>query len=180
MGEITPKNEGNAGSHGGWLVIYYFKLFQVSNHHRDHVPLYRIFRLKRKDDQPSLPIIRCWWVVICWFKYYFKLVGGFKPFETYQIGSFPHERLKTKNWNHHPATFKVWQQFRKESPASQTHRVFGWKTRIWAVHDVAVNFGGISINGRQGEVLWLCCLVAFLNWFPFQKKLNEARKSSVI
>ena len=39
MGEITPRNVGNSGSHGGWLVIYYFKLFQVSNHHRDHVPV---------------------------------------------------------------------------------------------------------------------------------------------
>ena len=173
MGEITPKNEGNAGSHGGWLVIYYFKLFQVSNHHRDHVPLYRIFRLKRKDDQPSLPIIRCWWVVICWFKYYFKLVGGFKPFETYQIGSFPHERLKTKNWNHHPATFKVWQQFRKESPASQTHRVFGWKNSNlgsswccsqlrWDQHQWKTGWGSLAV--LFWSLFWLISVPEETKW----------------
>lgn len=55
MGEITPKNEGNAGSHGGWLVIYYFKLFQVSNHHRDHVPLYIEF----SDEKERATNLHC-------------------------------------------------------------------------------------------------------------------------
>ena len=68
---------------------------------------------------------------------------------------------------------------RNRQPPKPTEFLDG-KTRIWAVHDVAVNFGGISINGRQGEVLWLCCFGRFFDWFPFQKKLNEARKSSVI
>ena len=158
-------------------MIYYFKLFQVSNHHRDHVPLYGFFRRKRKDDQPSLPIIRCWWVVICWFKYYFKLVGGFKPFETYQIGSFPHERLKIQKLKPPLSYFQSYgNNLERKSPASQTHPSF-WMEKLMMLPSTLV--GSASMAG-PGEVLWLCCFGCFFHWCPFQKKLNEAGKSSVI
>lgn len=164
MGEITPKNEGNAGSHGGWLVIYYFKLFQVSNHHRDHVPLYGFFRRKRKDDQPSLPIIRCWWVVICWFKYYFKQLVVSNHLKHTKLDHFPMKGWKYKNWNHHSATFKVWQQFRKEIASLPNPPEFldGKNSNLgssWCCPSTSVLF---SINGRSR---WGSLAVLFWSFF---------------